>query len=504
MAQYEQVQYLELQEQRPIAGLGALLAKELYVTFDLELPESAEKLQRIFPRDTRYMIRKAQKNGMQAIVDNQAIDTFYEVYSRSFHNLGTPVFSKRLFQILLEEFGERCEITTVWREGQALASVVSFRFKDWILPYFGGSLIEGRQYAANNFMYWEVMKRALEMGIRHFDFGRSKLGSGSYTFKTQWNMRERPLPYQFGALVRRKAKSAELLSRQPKVQVRIFTLEVNAVRIDQSNRPGSSAPISLDGCRNRAGIIRQSCESSSLPTAFPIRQIRATSCVLFGNCANFRDSTRWIYFASTMTPRTRSTLRGVESVLQFLLPGKNFPCSAALACSLSVRCCGGNLLRSRFFVRLSFQRKLIRLFVSDSTTEIVVFGNSSSMAKYAEASGNIPRILDLVDVDSDKWLQYAKNSSWPWSWLWRREANLLGMYESSLVRDFSTTVVCTAAEAQLLRAKASPRAGSRCFRTFSMRMRTTPLGAPFQIPFEPGSPISFLPDPWITVRTSMR
>jgi FemAB-related protein (PEP-CTERM system-associated) len=203
MAQYEQVQYLELREQQPIADEG-FLTKELYVTFDLELPDSAEKLQRIFPRDTRYMIRKAQKNGLEAIVDNRAIDTFYEVYSRSFHNLGTPVFSKRLFQIILEEFGERCELTTVRREGKALASVLSFRFKDWILPYFGGSLIEGRQYAANNFMYWEVMKRALEMGIRHFDFGRSKLGSGSYTFKTQWNMRERPLPYQF-ALVRRKS-----------------------------------------------------------------------------------------------------------------------------------------------------------------------------------------------------------------------------------------------------------------------------------------------------------
>jgi FemAB-related protein (PEP-CTERM system-associated) len=203
MAQYERVQYLELREQRPIADEG-FLTKELYVTFDLELPESAEKLQRILPRDTRYMIRKAQKNGLQAIVDNRAIDTFYEVYSRSFHNLGTPVFSKRLFQIILEEFGERCEITTIRREGKALASVLSFRFKDWILPYFGGSLIEGRQYAANNFMYWEVMKRALEMGIRYFDFGRSKLGSGSYAFKTQWNMRERPLPYQF-ALVRRKS-----------------------------------------------------------------------------------------------------------------------------------------------------------------------------------------------------------------------------------------------------------------------------------------------------------
>lgn len=83
---------------------------------------------------------------------------------------------------------------------------------------------------------------------------------------------------------------------------------------------------------------------------------------------------------------------------------------------------------------------------------IVVF--SSSMAKYAEAAQNVPRILDLVDVDSDKWLQYAQNSSWPLSWLWRREAKLLGEYESSLVRSFSTTLVCTAAEAQLLRAKA--------------------------------------------------
>ena len=117
---------------------------------------------------------------------------------------GRRCFPKRLFQIILDEFGDRCEVMTVWREKKAVASVFSFRFKDWILPYFGGSLIEGRQYAANNFMYWEVMKRAMEMGVRYFDFGRSKLGSGSYAFKTQWNMRQRPLPYQY-ALVRRKS-----------------------------------------------------------------------------------------------------------------------------------------------------------------------------------------------------------------------------------------------------------------------------------------------------------
>ena len=64
--------------------------------------------------------------------------------------------------------------------------------------------MEGRPVAANNYMYYEVMGRALEVGVRRFDFGRSKLGSGSYAFKTQWNMRERPLPYQF-YLVKRKS-----------------------------------------------------------------------------------------------------------------------------------------------------------------------------------------------------------------------------------------------------------------------------------------------------------
>jgi sugar transferase (PEP-CTERM/EpsH1 system associated) len=84
---------------------------------------------------------------------------------------------------------------------------------------------------------------------------------------------------------------------------------------------------------------------------------------------------------------------------------------------------------------------------------IVVF--SSSMAQYARDTGNITKVLDMVDVDSDKWLQYANQSSWPWSWLWRREGRLLGEYEASIVADFCNTIVCTDAEAQLLRSRAS-------------------------------------------------
>lgn len=202
MAVEEGVGYLELRGSRNEFGEG-FLTKSLYVTFALELDSDPEKVLRGFPKDTRYMIRKGQKNGLRAVTDNSQIDSLYRIYSQSVRNLGTPVFSKRFFNTLMEEFREAAEITVVWHGERELAAVLSFRFRDAILPHYGGSLLEGRNFAANNFMYWDVLRRACERGVRTFDFGRSKRNTGSYFFKTQWNMNERPLPYQY-YLVKRK------------------------------------------------------------------------------------------------------------------------------------------------------------------------------------------------------------------------------------------------------------------------------------------------------------
>lgn len=202
LARNEQVQYLELRE-RQAYDESSFYTKELYVTFDQELPQSPERLMQGFPRDTRYMIRKGQKEELRSTVGSEHLELFHDIYASSVRNLGTPVFSLRFFRTLLEEFQDSAELTMVWKRDQALAGVLSFRFRDCILPYYGGSLPEGRRYAANNFMYWEVMTRAMQNGLRYFDFGRSKLGTGAYAFKTQWNMRERALPYQF-FLVRRQ------------------------------------------------------------------------------------------------------------------------------------------------------------------------------------------------------------------------------------------------------------------------------------------------------------
>jgi sugar transferase (PEP-CTERM/EpsH1 system associated) len=130
----------------------------------------------------------------------------------------------------------------------------------------------------------------------------------------------------------------------------------------------------------------------------------------------------------------------------------------AVAASLS-----GRPFSVAFFHSRRMTERVKLALRSRSYDRIFVF--SSSMAQYVEDANNIPRVLDFVDVDSDKWLQYANRSSWPWSWLWSREAKRLGAYESELVRTFSTTLVCTDAEAQLLRSKA-PIGGIRTLENF--------------------------------------
>jgi lipid II:glycine glycyltransferase (peptidoglycan interpeptide bridge formation enzyme) len=91
----------------------------------------------------------------------------------------------------------------VYAGAQPVTGVFSFRYRDVILPYYAGASPDATAMAANNFMYAELMKNAVEQGLRHFDFGRSKKGTGAYAFKMQWNMNVETLTYQVH-LVRRK------------------------------------------------------------------------------------------------------------------------------------------------------------------------------------------------------------------------------------------------------------------------------------------------------------
>lgn len=170
--------------------------KDLYVTFRKEIASNPEKNLLAIPRRQRAVVRKGIAAGLKSEIDDD-IDRFFEVYSQSVRNLGTPVFSKRYFETLREVFGKNCEVLTVTKDRRTLCSVMSFYFRDEVLPYYGGGNLEARRWKANDFMYWELMRRACGRGIGIFDYGRSKRNTGSYSFKKNWGFAPIPLPYQY-------------------------------------------------------------------------------------------------------------------------------------------------------------------------------------------------------------------------------------------------------------------------------------------------------------------
>lgn len=211
LAEQLRVDYLELrhlESQNPDWP-----SKELYVTFRRAIDPDPEKNLSAIPRKQRAMVRKGIKSGLVSVIDDN-IERFYYAYSTSVRNLGTPVFSRKYFRTLKEVFGNACEILTIELGGRVVASVMSFYFRDEVLPYYGGGTVEARQVKANDFMYWELMCRAAERGFRVFDYGRSKQGTGSYSFKKHWGFEPQPLHYEFKLVKARELPDINPLNPQ--------------------------------------------------------------------------------------------------------------------------------------------------------------------------------------------------------------------------------------------------------------------------------------------------
>ncbi|HNM56572.1 MAG TPA: FemAB family PEP-CTERM system-associated protein, partial [Thauera aminoaromatica] len=171
--------------------------QELYVTFRKEILPEVEANLLAIPRKQRAMVRKGIKNGLVSEVDDH-VDRFFALYADNVLRHGTPALPRKFFEQLKERFGEACEVLTVTSpEGKPLSSVLSFYFRDEVLPYYAGDDLAARELAANDFKYWELMRRACERGCTVFDYGRSKVGTGPYAFKKNWGFEPQPLSYEF-------------------------------------------------------------------------------------------------------------------------------------------------------------------------------------------------------------------------------------------------------------------------------------------------------------------
>lgn len=176
--------------------------QDLYVTFRKPIVEDVEANLAAVPRKQRAMVRKGIRNALRS--DTGDLDAFFALFADNVHRHGTPSHRKRFFKLLLEAFGDRAEVLVVRdAKGEPLSAVLSLYHRDEVLPLHAGDSVRARDLAANDFKYWELMRRAAERGCRVFDFGRSKRGTGPFDFKKNWGFEPTPLCYQY-RLLRRK------------------------------------------------------------------------------------------------------------------------------------------------------------------------------------------------------------------------------------------------------------------------------------------------------------
>lgn len=176
---------------------GFVAASDIYASFERDLPASDDEILKSIPRKQRAEIRRARTFGLEVEVGRSPShrDSHYRVYAESVRNLGTPVFPRKLFEAMLDGFGDDADILSVLKDGRPVASVLTFYFKGCAYPYWGGGTSEARALRANEHLYFELMRHAAARGCTRFDFGRSKVGTGAYAYKKNWGFEPRPLVY---------------------------------------------------------------------------------------------------------------------------------------------------------------------------------------------------------------------------------------------------------------------------------------------------------------------
>jgi FemAB-related protein (PEP-CTERM system-associated) len=188
--------YLEIRAPRRLDV--NLLTSEHKVSMTVHLDRDPEKLWNAFKTDHRKHIRQAYKKGLSVRRGGiELLDTFYEILSQSWRNLGTPIYHKTYFERVLKAFPEETAIFVVDHEGVPIATACNGYFRGTVEGMWLGGLAAYRKLEPAYVLYWEMIKDACERGLQTFHLGRSTVDSGGETFKRKWNAYATQLYWQY-------------------------------------------------------------------------------------------------------------------------------------------------------------------------------------------------------------------------------------------------------------------------------------------------------------------
>jgi FemAB-related protein (PEP-CTERM system-associated) len=168
------------------------------VTVELALPADGEALGKALGAKLRSQIRRSDREDPEVVSGGaELLDEFYPVFAATMRDLGTPVYPRKFFRLVLERCGSDCNLLVVRLRGKAAAAALLTHFRDRTEIPWAASLHALRNTSVNMRLYWECLVHAIGRGSKVFDFGRSTIDSGTYQFKLQWGGQPRQLHWVY-------------------------------------------------------------------------------------------------------------------------------------------------------------------------------------------------------------------------------------------------------------------------------------------------------------------
>lgn len=197
LAQERRARHLELRHVAPCNGIT--LAERLdKISMVLELPGDEAALSKQLGSKLRSQIKRAEREKPTVHWGGaELLPEFHQVFARSMHELGTPVYPLKFFEITFAALQGRIEALVVRLNGRAEAAAVIVRHADRIEVPWAACSPEGKRVSLNMRLYWEMLSRSVTLGAGAFDFGRSSVDSGTHKFKAQWGAQPRQLHWYY-------------------------------------------------------------------------------------------------------------------------------------------------------------------------------------------------------------------------------------------------------------------------------------------------------------------
>lgn len=193
------VRYLELRHECPVLKHPQLnFQRTDKVHMRMALPSTVNSIMASLKSKVRSQVKKAGEYGFSVEFGGaELLNEFYTVFARNMRDLGTPVFPRKLFATILEEFRQNAELCIVRKDRQPVAGGLLVHCEGVSEVPSASCLREFNSMNANMLMYRYLLERSVERGSQLFDFGRSSEGSGTYKFKAQWGAQPHPAVWQY-------------------------------------------------------------------------------------------------------------------------------------------------------------------------------------------------------------------------------------------------------------------------------------------------------------------